>query len=74
MQAEVADKHSAAVPGSNVVWRLRMVAICVGLTALTFLQEPGTIAVDTKADLTLNPAGWLQGALHLWDPSSAFGQ
>jgi len=74
MRADPAGGTSEVATASLAVWRLRVVAVCVALTALAFLQEPGTIAVDTKIDLALNPAGWLQRSLHLWDPSSAFGQ
>lgn len=60
--------------GLRAVWRLRYLAVCVALTALAFLQEPGKLVLDTKVDLTLNPADWLDRAMHLWDASGSFGQ
>ena len=63
---------SADVPRS--VWRMRIVAVCLGLTALAFLQDPGLMAIDTKVDLVVDPAGWLGRALHVWDPNGTFGQ
>lgn len=67
-QAEVGD----AVPRS--VWRMRLFTVCLGLAALAFLQDPGLIAIDTKVDLAVDPAGWLARALHVWDPAGTFGQ
>ncbi|MGI5524491.1 alpha-(1-_3)-arabinofuranosyltransferase [Micromonospora sp. CA-259024] len=65
-----------SVPGgaSSAVWRLRAVTVCVALTALAFLQEPGKIVMDTKVDLATNPVGWLERAMHVWDPAGSFGQ
>jgi arabinofuranan 3-O-arabinosyltransferase len=86
MQAEVAvgvsDASTAghvsnpdgAAPVAQTVWRVRTLAVCVALTALAFLQDPGLIVVDTKVDLTINPVRWLERALHVWNPSGAFGQ
>jgi arabinofuranan 3-O-arabinosyltransferase len=58
----------------RAVWRLREVAFCVVLTAIAFLQAPGKIVPDSKIDLAVNPAGWLERSLHLWEPSGPFGQ
>ncbi|MEU8299093.1 alpha-(1-_3)-arabinofuranosyltransferase [Micromonospora sp. NPDC048909] len=59
---------------SRTVWHLRLVAVCLGLSALAFLQDPGMIVIDTKVDLAIDPAGWLTRALHVWDPDGTFGQ
>jgi arabinofuranan 3-O-arabinosyltransferase len=53
--------------------RLRLVSCCVALAVLAFVTRPGNIIADTKIDLVVNPAGFLERALHLWDPSQ-FGQ
>ncbi|WP_327029923.1 alpha-(1-_3)-arabinofuranosyltransferase [Micromonospora sp. NBC_01740] len=68
---ELTDRPDAT---SRRVWRLRLVAVCLGLSALAFLQDPGMIAIDTKVDLAVDPAGWLSRALHVWDPDGTFGQ
>ena len=59
---------------NQVVWRSRVVVMCIALSALCFHQSPGLIVPDTKLDLTADPGGFLLRALHLWDPHGAFGQ
>ena len=59
---------------ASTVQRLRTIAVCSILTGLVFLQEPGLIVTDTKLDLTVAPVGWLQRALHLWEPHGWLGQ
>ncbi len=49
-------------------------AVCLGLVILAFAQAPGQTVVDTKLDLSENPAGFLGRALHLWNASAGFGQ
>jgi arabinofuranan 3-O-arabinosyltransferase len=53
---------------------IRLTASSVFLIALAFVQSPGMLVADTKFDLAVNPAKFLGSALHLWDPSTSFGQ
>ncbi|MFI7588966.1 alpha-(1-_3)-arabinofuranosyltransferase family protein [Spongisporangium articulatum] len=54
--------------------RLHLLAVSVALTALAFVQAPGQIAPDTKADLSIDPLGFLLRAGHLWEPLGDSGQ
>ncbi len=65
-----ARQRTRAAAGSE---RWRLIACCVALIGLAFAAHPGHILADTKIDLAINPAGFLQRALHLWDPAQ-FGQ
>jgi arabinofuranan 3-O-arabinosyltransferase len=53
--------------------RMRLVLCCLVLMALPFVTAPGNIIADTKIDLAVNPLGFLERALQVWDPSQ-FGQ
>ena len=55
-------------------WRARLALICLGLSVLAFMQDPGKIAADTKLDLSVNPGGLMTRALHLWDNFGFSGQ
>jgi arabinofuranan 3-O-arabinosyltransferase len=48
--------------------RLRLLACCLFLAAVPFATAPGDIIADTKFELAVNPAGFLSGALTLWNP------
>lgn len=54
--------------------RWRVAAVSAALTALAVVQDPGFVVNDTKIDLALRPGGFLERALHLWDPTGSFGQ
>ncbi len=54
--------------------RLHLFVVSVALTVLTFVQAPGLIAPDTKADLSINPVNFLLRAGHLWEPLGDSGQ
>ncbi|MCB0888520.1 MAG: DUF3367 domain-containing protein [Nocardioidaceae bacterium] len=53
---------------------IRLITGCVFMVAVAFVQSPGKLVADTKFDLAIDPAGFLGQALHLWDPTAAFGQ
>ncbi|MFC3994961.1 alpha-(1-_3)-arabinofuranosyltransferase [Nocardiopsis sediminis] len=53
--------------------RLKLAAVCMLLTAAALSLDPPMIVGDTKIDLAVNPFGFLERALHLWDPAY-FGQ
>ncbi len=55
-------------------YRVRLLAVCLALVAATFLQAPGRIVADTKLDLAVDPGGFLERSLHLWEPLGYFGQ
>jgi arabinofuranan 3-O-arabinosyltransferase len=44
------------------------------LTVLAFLQKPGQVTFDTKLDLVVDPAGFLDRATHLWNPQATSGE
>lgn len=54
--------------------RIRHVTTALVLTALVLRQHPGQRFFDTKLDLAVNPIGFLERALHVWNPQAGFGQ
>jgi arabinofuranan 3-O-arabinosyltransferase len=53
---------------------MRHLAVCLVLVAVAVKQAPGRLITDTKLDLTVDPGGLLERALHLWEPLGSFGQ
>lgn len=54
--------------------RLGPLLVAAGLSALAFAQRPGLLLADTKLDLVVDPAGFLDRITDLWDPTASFGQ
>ncbi|WP_027862427.1 alpha-(1-_3)-arabinofuranosyltransferase family protein [Marmoricola sp. URHB0036] len=53
---------------------VRLLAVCLLLVGLAFIQNSGFLVSDTKFDLAVSPQQFLERALHLWDDGGAFGQ
>src|SRR4051812_40283547 len=68
LQGQASTLAEVALP-----WR-RLLVASVAILAATLVQAWGRIVADTKLGLAVAPAGWLERALHLWDPSAGFGQ
>jgi arabinofuranan 3-O-arabinosyltransferase len=69
-----AGAPEALSAGAATRFRIRLVAGCLALLGAAMAQTPGFLVADTKFDLAIAPARFLSRALHLWDPSGAFGQ
>lgn len=69
-------RHSAAqvVTEVSTQRRFRLVAVCLVLTAIAFVQQPGRMVSDTKLDLVIDPGGLLARSMNLWDAEGFFGQ
>lgn len=65
---------SRSTESERWIWRARLGAVCLALSAVAFRQQAGRVVADTKFDLTVSPWSFLGDATHLWDPTSAFGQ
>ncbi|GAA0957567.1 alpha-(1-_3)-arabinofuranosyltransferase [Actinocorallia libanotica] len=54
--------------------RTRILVSLLVLMSSAFTISPGRILPDTKLDMALNPSGFLERALHMWDPAVSLGQ
>ena len=61
-------------PQVDAALRTRLVAACLVLVGVAFVQDPGYLVADTKFDLVVAPFDFLGRALHLWDGAGTFGQ
>jgi arabinofuranan 3-O-arabinosyltransferase len=55
-------------------WKVRRATTCMAFLVICVLQAPGRLVGDTKADLTIDPLGFMGRAFHMWDPSGFAGQ
>ena len=72
----VSETHRLGLTGpvdERIRRQLWMIVCILALTVLPFVDRPGKIIADTKLDLAITPIGFLERALHLWDPTQ-FGQ
>lgn len=61
-------------PSLAPIRRSRLVACCLLVVGLLFVQDAGLLVPDTKFDLVAAPLDWLSRALHVWDAEGGFGQ
>lgn len=54
--------------------RMRLVVVSTAIALLVFSQSAGLVAADTKLDLIIDPARFLDRAMSLWDSNGASGQ
>ena len=72
---DVEPRAGAPQAVTPVVPACALVAACLLLVGLAFVQAPGFLVPDTKFDLVDgDPGDFLGRALHLWDAEGAFGQ
>jgi len=73
-QAEPASERDAAVPVQPraLAWRWFFLVWLAALVVL-LANDPGRMVFDTKLGVDLDPAGYLAGLWHLWDPQDTFG-
>ena len=69
-----ADPGDRPLEPPRIVVRIRLIAVCLALGVLAFMQEPGRLVADTKFDLLVDPVGLMTRALHAWEPLGFAGQ
>ena len=73
-QSAEPDDAGALRLDDRISHRVHLLTVSVVLVVLTLVQQPGRIGPDTKADLSIDPLGFLLRAWHLWEPLGDFGQ
>ncbi|GAA1757224.1 alpha-(1-_3)-arabinofuranosyltransferase [Streptomonospora arabica] len=73
VRAEPETPAGSTADDTALLRRLKLLGASLLLCGIALSLDPAKIVGDTKIDLTINPFGFLQRALHLWDPSY-FGQ
>lgn len=74
MTADGGAGAAASDRPAELTHRFRLAVGCLVLAALAFLQQPGRIVADTKLDLVVDPGGFLQRSLTMWDAEGFLGQ
>ncbi|MCW2751421.1 MAG: hypothetical protein JWR83_2531, partial [Aeromicrobium sp.] len=74
MESRVGPAQEVTPADTDRRWKVRRLTTCMAFLVVCVLQAPGRLVGDTKADLTIDPLGFMGRAFHMWDPSGFAGQ